>query len=79
MMGDMVDNILNWVGRIVFAICGLIILDSVFADGAGVFEYVLGGVYFGMAVVYVAALAFQSRWLGRMREDLEERRRRGGD
>ena len=66
MMGDMIDNILNWVSRIVFVIGGLIILDSVLADGAGV-------LYFGIAVAYVAALAFQSRWLASMREDLKER------
>lgn len=72
-MGDMIDNILNWVSRIVFVIGGLIILDSVLADGAGVFEYVLGVLYFGIAVAYVAALAFQSRWLASMREDLKER------
>lgn len=74
MMGDMVDKILNWAGRIVFAIGGLIMLDSVLADGAGVFEYVLGGLYFGMAVAYVAALAFRYWWLAAMREDLKERR-----
>lgn len=72
-MGDMIDKILNWVSRIVFAIGGLIILDSVLAGNAGVFEYVLGGLYFGFAVAYIVALAFQSRWLASMREDLKER------
>ena len=78
-MGDMVDKIFDWVNLIVFAIGGLIILDSVFADGAGVFEYVLGGLYFGMAVAYVLTFVFQCRWLDRMREDLKERQRRGDD
>ncbi len=78
-MFDMVDKILDWVSRIVFAVGGLIILDSVLADGAGVFEYVLGGLYFGMAVAYVAALVFRYRWLAAMREDLKEWRRYGGD
>ena len=77
-MLDMVDKIFDWVNLIVFAIGGLIILDSVFADGAGVFEYVLGGLYFGIAVAYVLKFVFQCRWLGRTREDLKERRR-GGD
>ena len=74
-MLDMFGNIFDWAGRITFAVCGLIILGSVFADGAGVFEYVLGGLYFGMAVAYVAALVFRYRWLAAMREDLKERRR----
>ena len=78
-MLDMVDKIFDWVSRIVFAICGLIILDSVLADGAGVFEYVLGGLYFGVAVAYIAAFAFQCRWLAAMREDMKERRRYGDD
>ena len=78
-MLDMFGNILDWAGRITFAVCGLIILDSVLADGAGVFEYVLGGLYFGMAVVYVAALVFQCRWLAATREDMKERRRYGDD
>lgn len=41
-MFDMLSKILDWTGQIVFAICGLIILDSLFADDAGIFEYVLG-------------------------------------
>ena len=72
-MLDMFGKILDWAGRITFVVCGLIILDSVLADGAGVFEYVLGGLYFGVAVAYIAVLAFQSRWLVSMREDLKER------
>ena len=75
MMGDVVDKILNWASLIVFAIGGLIILDSLFADGAGVFEYILGGLYFGMAVAYVAARVFHYRWLAAMREDMKEWRR----
>lgn len=78
-MFDMVGKTLDWAGRITFVVCGLIILDSLFANGAGVFEYVLGGLYFGVAVAYIAALAFQCRWLATMREDLKERRRHGGD
>ena len=78
-MFDMVGKTLDWAGRITFVVCGLIILDSLFADGAGVFEYVLGGLYFGVAVAYIAALAFKCRWLATMREDLKERRRHGGD
>lgn len=78
-MLDMVGKTLDWAGRITFAVCGLIILDSALADGAGVFEYVLGGLYFGMAVVYFAALAFQYRWLGRIREYMKERRGHGDD
>lgn len=78
-MGDMVDKILYWASWIVFAIGGLVILDSLFADGAGVFEYVLGGLYFGMAMAYVAARVFHYRWLAAMREDLKERRRYGDD
>ena len=71
-MLDMVGKILDWAGWITFAVCGLIILDRVFSHGAGVFEYVLGGLYFGVAVAYIVALAFQSRWLASMREDLKE-------
>lgn len=78
-MFDMVGKTLDWAGRITFVVCGLIILDSLFANGAGVFEYVLGGLYFGVAVAYIAALAFQYRWLATMREDLKERHRHGGD
>ncbi len=78
-MLDMFGNILDWAGRITFVVCGLIILDRVFADGAGVFEYVLGGLYFGVAVAYIVALASHYWILGRMREDLKERRRCGGD
>lgn len=78
-MLDVFGKTLDWAGRIVFVVCGLIILDRALADGAGVFEYVLGGLYFGVAVAYIAALAFQYRWLGRMREDLKERRGYGDD
>ena len=78
-MFDMVGKTLDWAGRITFAVCGSIILDSVFADGASVFEYVLGGLYFGVAMAYIAALAFQCRWLATMREDMKERRRYGDD
>lgn len=78
-MMDMFDKILDWAGRITFAIGGLIILDSLFVDGAGGFEYVLGSLYFGMAVAYVAALVFRHRWLAAMREDMKEWRRYGDD
>lgn len=76
-MLDMFGRMLDWAGRITFAVCGLIILDRALADGADVFKYVLGGLYSGVAVAYIAALAFQCRWLASMREYMKERRGRG--
>lgn len=42
----MFDKALEWMSWIVLAICNAFIVYNLFANDAGVFNYVIGGLYF---------------------------------